>query len=45
MTVFDEAGGRDILLEGTRENLACDKRVGGACIEMTVLPVCMDYVF
>lgn len=39
MIVFDEAGGRDILLEGARESLTCAKRVGVACIEMTVLPV------
>lgn len=39
MIVFDEAGGRDVLLEGTRERLTCDERVGVACIEMTVLPV------
>lgn len=37
--VFDEAGGRNTLLEGTRKNLACDKHVGVACIGMTASTV------
>lgn len=37
--VFDVAGGRNILQEGTRESLACDKPVGVACVEMTASTV------